>query len=61
MGVDNEDWGSGVPVQPVYEEQPCDGLGCIDKFTPTWHTQRRCDKCRKEKRPYKQDHPDHPF
>ena len=39
------------------EEEPkqCEAVGCADMFIPTgpWG-QRRCDRCRKEKRHYKE-------
>jgi hypothetical protein len=50
-----------MPVWPEPPEKKCDGLGCIRTFKPKWHTARRCERCKKEKRPYKQDNLDHPF
>ena len=49
------------PVWAEPEDRLCDGLGCLQTFQPGWPTARRCKRCRKEKRPYKQDNLDHPF
>lgn len=49
-------------VEPVYDEMPkqmCHGENCIEYFKPTWHTQRRCQRCKKAKNGYKKE--GHPF
>ena len=35
------------------DKKICEGKGCSQLYQPKWHTTRRCDRCRKEKRPYK--------
>lgn len=56
------DWDSGeeiagIPPDPI--EKWCEGTNCLNKFLAKWPTARRCDRCRKEKRPYKSE--DEPF
>jgi len=46
-----------ITVEPKYPEQPkqeCEAVDCEDTFTPSgpWGV-KRCDRCRKEKRQYK--------
>lgn len=58
----NDNWEGAMEVKgqpdPI-EPRMCDGNNCLNMFTPTWHKQRRCARCRKEKRPYKD--PQNPF
>jgi hypothetical protein len=60
---ESDNWGNAVevvgPPEPL-EPRSCDGNNCLDTFTPTWHKQRRCPRCRREKRPYK-DLKNNPF
>lgn len=53
----NEDiWAGGKEVEAPaleLEEKECEGQNCLSSFMPQWHTQRRCPRCRKEKRPYR--------
>ena len=54
--MENESWAGGTEIEapaPEPEERECDGRDCLNIFLPTWHTQRRCESCRKENRPYK--------
>lgn len=44
------DWSKG---QEVIVEKQCECLGCINKFKIEWKDQRRCPRCRAEKREYK--------
>lgn len=50
-----EDWSGGIevvgPTEPVFKE--CEGVNCLDNFEVTFHKQRRCPRCRREKRSYK--------
>jgi len=41
-------------VHPVWPKRDCEAVDCTDQFTPSgpWG-ERRCKRCRKEKRPYK--------
>lgn len=55
----NNDWKEAKGSPPDYPEKQCDGENCFRKFKPTWHIQRRCPRCKKEKRPYKDA--DNPF
>lgn len=56
-----------MPIRPgqlnvqtfVLEEKECEGRDCLRTFTPTFKLMRRCERCRKEKRPYKET--DEPF
>ena len=37
----------------VPEKKECEGKDCLNTFDAIWPGQRRCPRCRKEKRPYK--------
>lgn len=52
-------WENAKPVHPEIVEKDCMGENCLRTFLPRWHTAKRCDQCRKEKRPYKKT--DEPF
>lgn len=55
----DENW---ITIKKVYPPQPpkwCEGENCGRPFVPIWPAERRCARCRKEKRPYKK--PDNPF
>jgi len=51
----NDDWSGAKEVFAPMPERDCDGEGCEDKFRPKgpWG-ERRCGRCRAEKRPYKE-------
>jgi len=53
--MENGEWveAKGASTLRPPEEKQCEAQNCIVKFTPTWHTQRRCERCRNEKRPYR--------
>ena len=57
----SDDWSLAKEVDyddsPVYKQ--CEGVGCPNRFVATWPKMRRCPRCRKEKRPYRD--PDQPF
>lgn len=60
--MQNVDWGSGKTVyapEPDLVQKACEGENCLDTFLAKWPTERRCERCRKEKRPYKKS--DSPF
>lgn len=44
---------------PDLVEKMCEGKDCIKKFVVHLEVQRLCERCRKEKRPYKD--PNSPF
>jgi len=46
-----------IEIESEYRQ--CEAENCWKKFLIKWHTQRRCDRCRREKRPYRIE--DHPF
>lgn len=49
-----------IQGEKMMPEQRCEAKNCFNTFRPSgpWGA-RRCDRCRKEKRPYKSD--DEPF
>jgi len=47
------DWSNAKEVLPEYERKKCQGEGCPDYFKVVWKDERRCARCRAEKRPYK--------
>lgn len=57
-------WEDGVLVQPlvpVFPPKMCEAEGCTEMFAPTWHSQRRCENCRRLHMPYKGEAPELPF
>lgn len=54
----NNDW-EEVKTTPPPREKQCEGENCIRTFMAKWPGERRCERCRKEKRPYKD--PNNPF
>lgn len=59
------DWSQGkevlAPINPL-PRKLCAGEGCSVWFVPKWHTARRCQNCKKNKVPYKQEQTnDSPF
>jgi len=58
MAQENQ-WTEAKSKASVPDKKECEGKDCLNFFVPTWHTQRRCERCRQEKRPYKTE--DAPF
>jgi len=42
-----------VKSYPEPIKKKCEGENCLDYFEATWPSMRRCNRCRREKRPYK--------
>jgi DnaJ-class molecular chaperone len=50
--MSNIDWTKGKEVA-IEVDRKCQGKDCLGTFTVEWPGQRRCPRCRKEGRPYK--------
>jgi len=37
------------------EEKQCEAENCLNKFLVEWQGQRRCKRCRREKRQYRKE------
>jgi len=50
------EWKEAKGKFPDQPEKDCEGRDCLNKFRPSgpWGG-RRCERCRTEKRPYKDD------
>ena len=55
----DDGWSDAKEVELPLQPRPCEGKDCLNMFTPTWPIQRRCPRCKREKRPYKD--PTSPF
>lgn len=53
------DWSTGQEVHVPLAPRMCEAENCLEQFTPTWYTQRRCEDCRAANQPYRKD--DSPF
>lgn len=47
-----ENW-KNANKYPDYPEKQCEAVGCEKWFKPKWKGERRCQECRKAKKPYK--------
>jgi len=57
----DDSWADAKEVSAPVEtmKKKCEGHNCAEYFMVKWPTARRCDRCRREKRPYKSE--DNPF
>ena len=59
MKVEKKYTSNTKSIQIELEKKKCEGHNCAEYFMVKWPTARRCDRCRREKRPYKSE--DNPF
>ena len=58
----SDEWADAKEVSappPEVKKKKCEAVDCLEYFEVTWPSMRRCERCRREKREYKD--PSSPF